>query len=108
MKRLTSLCAALLLLVSAVYAQEQPAADDPIGKQAATLEAELGKFKDTTPEAAEAMAKLVDLYHADGRLFGLVRIAQQFAAAHPTDPRHKGVMLKLIDGQEALSRNKEL
>ncbi len=54
------------------------------------------------------MVKLVDLYHGDGRLFGLVRVGQQFVAAHPTDPRHKAVMLKLIDGQEALSRNKEL
>ena len=81
---------------------------DVVGQQAATLEAELGKFKDTSPEAAEAMVKLVDLYHADGRLFGLVRAAQQFVAAHPTDPRHQAVMLKLIDGQEALSRNKDL
>ena len=88
-------------------AQEAPATDE-VGRQAAVLEAELGKYKDSTPEAAEAMAKLVDLYHRDGRLFGLVRMGQQFIAAQPTDPRHKPIMLKLIDGQEALSRNKDL
>lgn len=105
----------LLLLVSFSFAQEQPATPKPeekavdvIGQQAAALEAELGKFKDNTPEAAEAMVKLVDLYHKDGRLFGLVRVGQQFAGSHATDPRHKAVMLKLIDGLEAISRNKDL
>src|SRR5262245_8771291 len=111
MKRTIFLLASALALASPLAAQ-QPAAEAPmvdvIGQQAATLEAELGKFKDTSPEAAEAMVKLVDLYHADGRLFGLVRIAEKFVAAHPTDPRHQAVMLKLIDGQEALSRNKDL
>src|SRR5687768_12723337 len=96
----------LVLAAASLVAQEP--APDPIGQQAAALEAELGKYKDTSPEAAEAMAKLVDLYHQDGRLFGLVRIGQQFVAAHPADPRHKAVMLKLIDAQQALSRNKEL
>lgn len=95
-----------------VGAQEQPnaekLAEDAVGQQAAALEAELGKYKDTAPEAAEAMVKLVDLYHGDGRLFGLVRVAQRFVTSHPPDPRHKAVMLKLIDGQEGLSRNKEL
>ncbi|MCE9528057.1 MAG: hypothetical protein K8R36_18610, partial [Planctomycetales bacterium] len=106
---------ALLLHASFSFAQEKPAAPKPeektvdvIGQQAAALEAELGKFKDSTPEAAEAMVKLVDLYHKDGRLFGLVRVGQQFAASHATDPRHKSVMLKLIDGLEAISRNKDL
>jgi TolA-binding protein len=107
MKSLAYTAIVSLSIASLSLAQE-PAAEDPVGKQAAALEAELGKFKDTAPEAAEAMAKLVDLYHADGRLFGLVRVGQQFIASHPTDPRHKAIMLKLIDGQEALSRNKEL
>jgi TolA-binding protein len=107
MKTSFALLAIPVLFLASTFAQE-PAAEDPVGKQAAALEAELGKYKDTTPEAAEAMAKLVDLYHSDGRLFGLVRVAQQFVASHPTDARHKAIMLKLIDGQEALSRNKEL
>src|SRR5687767_14996531 len=114
MKR-TILLAGVIALVGSRLVAQQPAAPpaaeapmvDVVGQQAATLEAELGKFKDTSPEAAEAMVKLVDLYHADGRLFGLVRIAQQFVAAHPADPRHQAVMLKLIDSLEALSRNKD-
>ena len=81
---------------------------DPIGQQAAALEAELGKYRDASGEAADILAKLVDLYHADGRLFGLVRSGQKFVISHPSDPRHKSIMLRLIDGQEALSRNKEL
>ena len=59
-----------------------------VSKQAATLEAELGKYKDTTPEAAEAMVKLVDLYHADGRLFGLVRVGA--AVRHRASDRRRG------------------
>ena len=53
-----------------------------------------------TPEAAEAMSKLVDLYHRDGRLFGLVRHGPAVHCLQPTHPNHKAVMLKLIDGQE--------
>ena len=107
MKTNHSLTLALLFLSTLLNAQE-PVPTDVIGQQAAALEAELGKFKDTTPEAAEAMFKLVELYHKDGRLFGLVRIAQQFVASHPADARHQAMMLRLIDGQESLSRNKEL
>lgn len=101
-------CLVLWFGLTGVCLAQEPTKDDPVGTQAAALEAELGKYKDTSPEAAEVMVKLVDLYHSDGRLFGLARVGQQFVAAHPTDPRHKAVMLKLIDGQEALSRNKEL
>ncbi|MFO0870966.1 MAG: hypothetical protein U0935_18730, partial [Pirellulales bacterium] len=82
--------------------------EDEVNQAAARLEAELGKYKDATPEAAEAMVKLADLYHAHGRVYGLVRVAQQFVAAHPSDPRHPAVMLKLLDGLEALSRNKDV
>jgi TolA-binding protein len=89
------------------FAQEPPAVDE-IGRQAALLEAELGKYKDSTPEAAEVMVKLADLYYQDGRLFGLVRVTQQFVAAHPSDARHSAMMLKLIDAQQGLSRNKDL
>lgn len=96
----------LTLAAGRLVAQE--AAVDPVGREAATLESDLGKYKDTAPEAAEVLAKLVDLYHKDGRLFGLVRAGGRFIASHPADPRHKAIMLKLIDGQEGLSRNKEL
>jgi TolA-binding protein len=99
----------IVALVGAGFAAAQePAVTDAVGQQAAALEAEIGKFKDTSPEAAAAMIKVVDLYHTDGRPYGLVRIAQQFVAAQPNHERHADVMLKLIDGQEALSRNKDL
>jgi len=108
MTRTPILLAGLMtLLVANAWAQEA-AVNDEVGRQAALLEAELGKYKDSTPEAAEAMVKLADLYYRDGRLFGLVRVAQQFVSSHPADPRHSGMMLKLIDAQEGLSRNKDL
>ena len=97
---------ALLLLPERAHGQATVAAD--VNKQAAMLEAELGKYKDTSPEAAEALVKLVDLYYGDGRLFGLVQAGQKFAASHPNDPRQKAIMLKLIDGHAALSRDQEL
>ncbi len=97
-----------LFMIFANLALAQSELTDPISKQAAVLEAELGKYKSTAPEAAEAMVKLVELYHADGRLFGLVQAGQNFSASHPSDPRHKAVMLKWIDGLAALSRDQEV
>jgi hypothetical protein len=88
-------------------AEEAPAVD-AVGEEAQRLEAELGKYKDTSPEAADAMVKLVDLYYEHGRLFGLVRIGRRFAASHVSDERHKAIMLKLIDGLEATSRQQDL
>jgi len=88
------------------YAQETKV--DEIGQQASQLEAELGKYKDTSPEAADTLVKLVDLYHSHARAFGLIRAGQKFTASHPGDPRHQAVMLKLIDGLEAMSRNRDL
>ncbi len=81
---------------------------DAVSQEAAKLEADLNKFKDTSPEAGELLVKLTDLYHLHGRVFGLIRAGQRFSAAHPGDPRNQAVMLKLIDGLEAMSRHKEL
>ena len=81
---------------------------DELSQQASQLEAELGKYSDTTPEAADVMVKLTDLYHSDARLFGLVRVGNRFISTHPKDPRHKAVMLKTIDGLQALSRNSDM
>ena len=81
---------------------------DAIGKQAATLEAQLAKASSTSKESAEVQLKLIDLYHEHGRPFGLVRSAQTFVGLHTTHPRHKDAMLKLIDGLLATGRNKEL
>lgn len=115
--RITGLCVLLALSAcldravaqnpAAAPAPAPAATDDVVSQQAARLEAELGKYKDASPEAAEVMVKLINLYHAHGRTYGLARVGQQFTSAHPSDPRHKEVMLKLLDGLEALSRNKE-
>lgn len=83
------------------------AAEEAASKEASTYEAELGKLRDTSPEAAELMLKLVDLYHTNGRVFGLLRVGQKFVAAHVTHPKHRDVMLKLLDGMLASARNKE-
>ncbi len=102
---------ASLLLAGAVFtpalSAQQPAPNSA-DQEAARLEIDLVRYKDTTPEAAEIMVRLVDLYHANGRVFGLVRTAQKFLTAQPGDTRHKAVMLKLMDALEALSRNQEL
>ena len=84
------------------------AADEAAIQEAAKYEADLGKLRDTSPEAAELMLKLVDLYHTNGRVFGLLRVGQKFVAAHITHPKHRDVMLKLIDGMLASARNKEV
>ena len=94
------------LLTSSLAAQDT--ATDEVGQQASKLEAELGKFKLASPEAGNILVQLIDLYHANGRPFGLVRAGQRFVGAHPSDRRHQAVMLKLIDGLEALTRNKDL
>lgn len=71
------------------------------------LEAELSKLRDTSPEAADVMLKLVDAYHADGRVFGLIRVGQSFVNTFTSHPQHKVVMQRLLDGLVATSRNKE-
>lgn len=118
-RNFVALCVLFLMSVGAAFAQQanvpakaESAEDskqlDAVSQEAAKLEADLNKFKDTAPEAAEVLVKLVDLYHQHGRAFGLIRAGQRFAAAHPNDPRNQAVMLKLIDGLEAMSRHKEL
>ena len=79
---------------------------DAVSQEAAKLEADLNKFKDSSPEAGELLVKLTDLYHLHGRVFGLIRSGQRFSASQPGDPRNQAVMLKLIDGLEAMSRHK--
>ena len=81
---------------------------DPVTLQASKLEAQLSKMRNTSPEAAEVMLKLIDLYHDSGRVFGLIRVSQSFVALHSTHAKHKDAMLKLMDGLQATARNKEL
>lgn len=86
-----------------------PEADlDPASKQAAALEAQLAKTSLASKEGADLLLKLIDLYHENGRPFGLVRAAQSFVGLHSTHARHKEVMLKLLDGLQTTGRNKEL
>jgi len=103
---ITAACCLAISLCAAGSTAQEPL--DELSQQASQLEAELGKYNDSTSEAAEVMLKLVDLYHDDARLFGLVRVGNRFVSTHPNDPRHKEVMLKTIDGLEALSRNPDL
>lgn len=87
--------------------QPEPGELDEVSRRATQLEAELGKLRDTTPEAAELMLQLVELYHTEGRVLGLVRVGQLFVGKHPDHARHAEVMLKLLDGLVAISRNTE-
>src|SRR5258708_4446492 len=82
-------------------------ADDEGNARMSQLEAELGKGRDTSPQAADLMLELVELYHANGRVFGLIRVGQNFVNLHPGHAKHGEVMLKLIDALVATSRNKE-
>ncbi|MFN0196653.1 MAG: tetratricopeptide repeat protein [Planctomycetaceae bacterium] len=120
MKRLRGFLIAVLAVLNGhvsgyLFAQEKPPAQnepeqviDDVSREAMLLETDLGKFKATTPEAADVMVKLADLYHANGRVFGLIRVTQRFVSAHPQDTRHAAMMLKLIDGLEGVARNKEV
>src|SRR4051794_34460565 len=81
---------------------------DAVTKQASQLEAQLSKSRSTSPEAAEVMLKLIDLYHDSGRVFGLIRVGQSFVSLHTSHPKHKEAMHKLLDGLQVTARNKEL
>ncbi|HVC96761.1 MAG TPA: tetratricopeptide repeat protein [Pirellulales bacterium] len=91
----------------AVAAPATEGADNAVNARMSRLEAELGKVRDTSPEAADIMLELVDLYHANARVFGLIRVGQNFVNLHPAHAKHGEVMLKLIDALVATSRNKE-
>ncbi len=106
--------AVLLGSVEPAQAQQAPSAEDlaaetkAVNQRLSQLESELGKFKDSAPEAAQLMLQLADEYFKHGRGLGLVRICQRFSQVHFNHPKHREMMLKLIDGQQVLSRNKEL
>ncbi len=81
---------------------------DDVSAKAAQLESSLGKVRDTSPEAADLLIQLANLYQADGRVFGLIRVTETFVTKHSGRAEHREMMLKLIDGLLAMSRNKEL
>ncbi len=91
-------------------APAQPVAGtgDEINQQAAKLESELAKLKDSAPEAAPLMAELIDLYHKNARVFGLISVGERFINSHPQHVGTHDVMLKLLDGLLTTSRNKEV
>jgi TolA-binding protein len=107
MQRTIYLSLFLATILAAPALAQQESLDD-ISQKATQLEAELGKLRDTSPEAAEVMVKLVDVYYDQGRVFGLIRVGQTFITQHPSHPKHKDVMIKLVDGLQVTSRNKEL
>jgi len=104
---------ALVVLVppTRVGAQDATSGDaaglDPVSRRASELEARLGKVVDHSPEGAEILLELVELYHENGRAFGLVRAGQKFINAQPTHPQHEQVMLRLLDGLRVTSRNED-
>jgi hypothetical protein len=106
--RILAFSAFLLLASTGVFAVFQEGDVDAVTKQATVLESQLSKTRSTTAEAAEVMLKLIDLYHENGRVFGLVRVGQGFVALHTTHPRHKDAMVKVMDGLRVTGRNKEL
>ncbi len=97
----------LILLLGTTVLSAQPGADT-LNRQSAQLEANLKKTLETSSNGAKALLALVDHYHEHGRVFGLVRNARKFATAQPGHPRHKEVMVKLIDGLLITARHKEL
>jgi TolA-binding protein len=105
--RLTITLSVVLVASGLSFLGADDPAVDPVTKQAAQLEADLTRLRSTTGEAAEVMIKLVDLYYQHGRVFGLLRVGQNFVALHVSHPKHKDVMLKLVDGLVVTGRNKE-
>jgi TolA-binding protein len=100
-----------ILLVSTAWVfplSGQEAEIDPVSQKAADLEAQVRKLDTSSVEGANALLELVDLYHENARGFGLVRAGKTFVKTHRDHPRHKEVMLKLLDGQLILSRNEDI
>ena len=103
----TQMTLAFALLAATAAAQDTPPADT-VSPRAAKLEAELSRYKPGSPDAAAVLLQLLDLYHDNGRVFGLIRAGQTFVGTQPSHPRHADAVLKLLDGLTALSRHKEI
>ena len=106
MKKIASFLILLILSAAAALAQEPEI--DPVSQQAADLEAQVRKLDVSSVEGANALLELVELYHENARGFGLVRAGKAFVKAHRDHPRHKEIMLKLLDGYLILSRNEDV
>ena len=97
---------ALGLSVSSTFGQND--ATDEVSRQAADLEGQVRKLDSSSVEGANALLELVDLYHGNARAFGLIRAGKTFVKVHRDHPRHKEIMLKLLDGQLIVSRNEDI
>lgn len=80
----------------------------PSQQKAADLEAKLRQTLESSEEGAKIMLELVDLYHSEGRVFGLVRAGRTFVNAQAGHPKHEEVMWKLFEGLMVTSRNDEI
>ena len=81
---------------------------DKASQRAADLEAQVRKLDASTVEGANVLLELIDLYHSNARGFGLIRAGKTFVKTHRDHPRHKEIMLKLLDGHLVLSRNEDI
>ena len=81
---------------------------DEINQQSAKLEADLKKTLESSSNGARALLALIDHYYQHGRVFGLVRNARKFVAAQSGHPRHKEVMVNLVNGLYITSRHDDL
>ncbi|MGE4550389.1 MAG: hypothetical protein AAEJ57_03290, partial [Opitutales bacterium] len=97
---------ALALSISSASGQEDTI--DEVSSRAADLEGQVRKLDSSSVEGANALLELVDLYHGNARAFGLIRAGKAFVKVHRDHPRHKEVMLKLLDGQLMVSRNEDI
>jgi len=78
------------------------------GDDAATLEARLKETAEASPPGAELMLKLIDIYKAEGQVFGLIRTASKFSRAQTEHPRRAEITLDLIRGYEAAARHDDV
>ncbi|MDG2212442.1 MAG: hypothetical protein P8M70_01315, partial [Verrucomicrobiota bacterium] len=100
--------ATFLMLMSLLSMAADKIEPSAIDIKATALEAQLNKSLDTSPEGAKVMIELVDLYYNEGRVFGLVRVAERFVKSQSRHGMHPQVMLKLLDGLEVMGRRDEL
>ena len=96
----------LVLSVASAFGQET--AIDEVSRRAADLEGQARKLDSSSVEGANTLLELVDLYHKNARAFGLIRAGKAFVKVHRDHPRHKEVMLKLLDGHLIVSRNEDI
>ena len=97
----------MMLALPLALSADAPAKTDAVDEKASALESQLNKSLDASPEAAKVMLELVDLYYNEGRVFGLVRVGERFVKAQSRHARHRDVMLRLLDGLEAMARRDE-